>query len=119
MNAEQAPKSPDEKRAFWQGHIDACEAGGQTQVAYCQAHGLALATCHYRKRRLKVDRKSTNRLRLVRLETPAHQAEANEKKGARRSSAWIRVRYSRFAVEVPPGVDAETLRNVLTVIGCL
>jgi hypothetical protein len=33
-----------EKSRFWQSHIDQWPTSGMTQAAYCQAHGLKLAT---------------------------------------------------------------------------
>jgi hypothetical protein len=42
-----------EKYRFWQSHIDQWPTSGMTQAAYCQAHGLKLATFQYWRKRLR------------------------------------------------------------------
>jgi hypothetical protein len=42
-----------EKSRFWQSHIDQWSTSSTTQVAYCQAHGLKLATFQYWRKRLR------------------------------------------------------------------
>lgn len=42
-----------EKSRFWQQHLDRWPTSGMTQVAYCQAHGLKLATFQYWRKRLR------------------------------------------------------------------
>tara|TARA_R110002167_G_scaffold366254_1_gene594026 strand:+ start:25262 stop:25486 length:225 start_codon:yes stop_codon:yes gene_type:complete len=46
-------KNPSEKSRFWQPHIDHWPTSGMTQVAYCQAYGLKLATFQYWRKRLR------------------------------------------------------------------
>ena len=42
-----------EKSRFWQSHIDLWPTSGMTQAAYCQTHGLKLATFQYWRKRLR------------------------------------------------------------------
>jgi hypothetical protein len=40
------------KQAFWTRHVRAFEASGQTRVAYCERHGLAIRSLDYWRGRL-------------------------------------------------------------------
>ena len=44
----------DEKRIYWQQHIDTWRGGNLSQKAYCQAHQLSLPTFGYWRKRLAV-----------------------------------------------------------------
>lgn len=48
----------DDKRGFWEGHIQAWQASGSTQAHYCREHQLALASFGYWRRKLKAAKPS-------------------------------------------------------------
>jgi hypothetical protein len=119
MNAQRYPKSPDEKRVFWQSHIDAYVTEGRSQVAYCRSHGLALATFQYWKRRLSREGAKPGRLRLVALDTSILETPRGESVRHRDEGPAIQIRCGRFSVVVLSGTDGESLRTVLTILGGL
>lgn len=41
-----------DKQRVWSAHVQAWQSGGDTQAAYCRAHGLSLASFGYWRRKL-------------------------------------------------------------------
>ncbi len=41
-----------DKQRLWSAHVQAWQCGGDTQAAYCRAHGLSLASFGYWRRKL-------------------------------------------------------------------
>jgi hypothetical protein len=117
MSARRYPSDREKKRSFWQSHIDACNAEGMTQVAYCRAHGLAVATYQYWKRLLRDQPEGTNRLRLVPIDVKGIEAKTEGQGRSAAPSTSIQIALGRFTVTVPQNVDAETLRTVVAAIG--
>lgn len=48
----------EQKRTFWQNHIDCWQGSGQSQTAYCKQHGLKLANFGYWRTRLSKTQRS-------------------------------------------------------------
>ncbi len=48
-------KANDERTAYWQGHVSAWRASGQTQWAYCAEHGLKPYRLSYWQLRLQAE----------------------------------------------------------------
>lgn len=112
---EQTYGKPRRKEHFWQRHIDGCQASSQSQKDYCNAHGLALATFSYWKRKLQKQETTEGRrfypLTIAGTEVDPHNSTGND--------GNLTLCIDRFRLEIGGGCDADHLRRVIHVLESL
>ncbi len=86
-------------------HVNAWRASGQTGPVYCAEHGLKVSSLHTWSSRLR--RKALKGVRMARVK------KVGAKKGTVASSGTLRL----VSVEVPADLDADALRQVLSLFG--
>jgi len=91
-------------REQWRRHIKAWQASGDTQVSFCQKHGLSRHAFQYWKRNLKKSRTS----RFVEI-SPAKPPSSG-------GLIEILIDNNRLQVRVPQGVSPEHIRTVLKAV---
>ncbi len=90
-------------RQEWQRHLKAWRAGGDTQVSYCEKHGLSRHAFQYWKRNLEGSR-SNQFVELSRATGPS-------------SGGVVEILIDgRVQIRVPQGVSPEHLRTVLQAV---
>ena len=98
MTEQQAPSTPQEKRTYWQQHIDQWQQSGLSQIEYCRRNRIKKYQWGYWKKRLAAPKSPTM---LVPVTIPSH------------SAGCLRVLVDdRIAIEVPSGFDPATLTKV-------
>lgn len=103
MTEQQVPTTPQEKRTYWQQHIDQWQKSGLSQIEYCRRNRIKKYQWGYWKKRLLTAPKSPTM--LVPLKIPS------------KSASCLRVRIDdHIVIEVPTGFDPATLTKV---IACL
>ena len=60
----------EQKRLFWQSHIQDWKKSRQTQKAYCQKHGLSLAQFGYWRTRFNQNERTPSKLVPVQMPHP-------------------------------------------------
>lgn len=103
-----------EKRRFWKEHIDTWRIGNLNQSQYCRRHGLKHQRFVYWKR--KFSAAETSSVSLVEVSVPKifqppfHSSQASA----------LKVAFGdKYKVEVAPGFDPVTLKEVLLTLGQL
>ncbi|WP_136798246.1 IS66 family insertion sequence element accessory protein TnpA [Desulfosediminicola ganghwensis] len=96
-----------QKQDYWQKHIGAWEAGSQSQKAYYQSNGIALATFGYWKR--KLNRRNENEAAFYPLAVPASIPDTNVK-------ASLAVHIDRFNLEIQGDFCSEQFKKVVTTL---
>ena len=98
-----------QKREHWQRHIQAWQASGMTQAAYCQNNGLNLKSFAYWKHRLKKQNSTT--VQLVQVASPktlpVHYS---------RSCALRMILDNHISIEIADEFSPATLARVLDVV---
>ena len=95
--------------AQWQRHVARWRAGGLTVPAYCEAHGLAVASMRYQIRRQPAP---VATVPLVRIERATDAAPAPAA-----GTGEIVIEVGRARVRVAAGVAGATLATVLAALG--
>ncbi|WP_136798323.1 IS66 family insertion sequence element accessory protein TnpA [Desulfosediminicola ganghwensis] len=95
------------KQGYWQKHISAWEAGSQSQKAYCQSNGIALATFGYWKRKLNC--RIENEPAFYPLAVPTSTPDTNVK-------ASLAVHIDRFKLEIQGDFCSEQFKKVVTTL---
>ena len=99
---QQVPTTPQEKRAYWQHHIDQWQQSGLSQIEYCRRNRIKKHQWGYWKKRLTTPKSPAM---LVPVTIHPH------------SASCLRVLVDDcIAIEVPDGFDPATLTKV---IACL
>ena len=93
----------EERRRFWEHHLEQFRTSGLSQAEYCRRHGLSIKNFGYHKRTL-----GTAPLSLV--EVPLVAAVHCP---SRPLSLAVG---SRYTILIEPGFDAKTLSQVLDVL---
>jgi hypothetical protein len=102
MTEQQIPNTPQEKRAYWQQHIDQWQQSGLSQIEYCRRNQIKKYQWGYWKKRLTAPQSPAM---LVPVTIPSQ------------SATCLRVIVDgHIAIEVPTGFDPVTLTKV---IACL
>lgn len=92
-----------EKRQYWQAHMEAWQQSGQTRGAYCEQHGLNLKTFAYWRHRFKTENTAVKLVQLPAEALPAGPA--------------LRVVVdNRIAIEVSDGFTPATLTRVIEAV---
>ena len=93
----------EERRRFWEHHLEQCERSGLSQAEYCRRHGLSIKSFGYRKRTIGKDALC---LVEVPLAAPVHSPP---------KPLSLAVG-SRYSIRIEAGFDADTLRELLEVL---
>lgn len=93
----------EERRRFWEHHLEQCRQSGLSQTEYCRRHGLSIKSFGYRKRTIG---KAPLSLVEVRLAPPVHPPH-------KPLSLTVGTRYT---IRIEAGFDAKTLRELLEVL---
>ena len=103
-----------EKRCFWKHHIDTWSAGNLNQSQYCSRHQLNRHRFVYWKRKFS-SQKQRPPICLVEVSEPNIFRAPNQG-----SSTPLQVAVGdRFKIEVAPGFDPVTLKQVIVTLGQL
>jgi hypothetical protein len=94
-----------EKRRFWRQHLDAWQASGLTQVAYCQHLGLSRFQFQYWKRRFQ---ESSSLPALI--EVPFSSVMA------RKPNQALRLLVGEYQIAVERDFDPVALRQLIGVL---
>ena len=92
-----------ERRRFWEHHLEQCHTSGLSQVEYCRRHGLSIKTFTYYKRTIA-------KAPLTLVEVPLTAAVLSSPGPLSLAVG------SRYTIGIEPGFDAETLRRLLEVL---
>jgi hypothetical protein len=92
-----------QRRRFWEHHLEQCRISGLSQAEYCRRHGLSIKSFGYRKRTVGKDSLS---LVEVPLAAPVFSLP-------KPISLAVGPRYT---ILIEPGFDTETLRRLLEVL---
>lgn len=91
------PEDNDERKAYWQEHVDAWRQSHLSQREYARQHGLPIARFTYWKNKLYPNTRSSGFVEL--------QVE---------STAPVRIHHpSGPVIDCPPGTDVHWLRALL------
>ena len=103
-----------EKRRFWKHHIDTWRAGNLNQSQYCRQHQLNFHRFVYWKRKFS-SQKQRPPICLVEVSEPNIFRAPNQG-----SSTPLQIAVGdRFKIEVAPGFDPVTLKQVIVTLGQL
>ena len=103
-----------EKRRFWKHHIDSWRAGNLNQSQYCRQHQLNFHRFVYWKRKFTAQNQQSP-ISLVEVSVPNIFRAPNQG-----SSTPLKVAVGdRFKIEVAPGFDPVTLKQVILTLGQL
>lgn len=99
----------EEKRRYWQAHLDKWQDSGLTQAVYCRKEDLSVHQFLYWKKRLLPHRASASfvEIQASELINPAPFPS---------SPSLILVLSGRYRIEVNPGFDPETLERIARVV---
>jgi hypothetical protein len=101
----------DEKRRFWSAHISTWKLSRLSQIEYCRRHELKFHQFVYWRR--KFCRKPAAPLSLVQVPATA----VAQVSGYRLQPAALRLALAAdLSIEVGPGFDPATLRELVTVL---
>ena len=99
------------KRRFWENHIESWKAGGLSQARYCRNHQLKPHRFVYWKKKLLPAQASPVSLVELSMPQPVQLPQRNQ-------SAKLKVAIGDdFKVEVLPGFDPGTLREIISTLG--
>ena len=103
-------KENQEKREYWQRHIDILKSSGLTRRVYCEQNEIKLSTLDYWCQKLSSSAKKegTDKSSWIPL-----QIDEDD------TSSGIDLRIGRIMVAVKPGFDPVLLTEVLRTIGAL
>ena len=102
-NNETNSSSSKDLKQQWQRHIKAWRASGETQISYCQKHGLSRHAFQYWKHNL--EKRKTERFVEIKRATPAGAGGVVEI-----------IINSAVQIRVPQGVSPEHLHLVLQAV---
>jgi len=103
--------SSDQKKEFWQNHIDACEKGGLSQVEYCQIHKIPLSTFGYWKRKLNQGVKAKPVFYPIAI-SPDHARYDNKNT----TGLILHLKDGRFSLEIENCFSTSTLSRVVSTL---
>ena len=101
----------DQKKEFWQNHIEEREKSGLSQVEYCQAHKIALSTFGYWKRKLNQGTNAKPVFYPIAI-APDHSRNDNENT----SGIILHLQDGRFSIEIKNGFSASTLSLIVSTL---
>ena len=90
----------EERRRFWEHHLEQCRTSGLSQAEYCRRHGLSIKSFGYRKRTI-------GKAPLCLVEVPLAAAVPSVPKPLSLAVG------PRYTIRIEPGFDADTLLEVL------
>jgi hypothetical protein len=93
----------EEGRRFWGHHLEQCRTSGLSQAEYCRRHGLSIKTFCYRKRTI-------GKAPLSLVEIPLVAPVCSPSKPLSLAVG------TRYTIQIEPGFDADTLRELLEVL---
>lgn len=113
MGKRKARAAEVEKRRFWKKHIDAWRGGDLSQRQYCREHGLKYHRFIYWKKKFPATKASS--VSLVEVSVPEmFQPSVHDQTAALKVAVG-----GTYKVEVDPGFDPATLKEILFTLGQL
>jgi len=103
----------EELRSKWAARVEAFNASGQTQVAFCAEHGLHIKQFGYRLRKYRAANQVKERKPFQWLTLEVRDHEVNLKNNA------LNVRVGNIVIEVRPGFDRKLLLDVVKTFDAL
>lgn len=101
----------NQKKVFWQKHIDEYEKSGLSQVDYCQAHKIPLSTFGYWKRKLNQGVKAKPVFYPIAI-PPDHSRYDSENA----TGLVLHLKNGRFSLEIENGFSTSTLSRVINTL---
>ncbi|MDX9897103.1 IS66 family insertion sequence element accessory protein TnpA [Desulfofustis limnaeus] len=110
---QEAIKNRRTKQSFWQHHIDDWRQSGKSQRRYCLAHGLALATFGYWRRKIREGRTEKPHFYPLVL-----SGQSFRSKTTHMSHSGLRVVLgnNRFTIEIDDHFSPAVLRDLVTTL---
>ena len=102
-----------DKRRSWKAHIDSWKTGGLKPADYCRQHQLNIHTFRYWKRKFSAPEAAG--AALVQIYPP----QVLKLRSGCPSPSPLRVLVGNFKIEVPPGFDPVTLKQLVHTLGRL
>jgi hypothetical protein len=103
----------EDKRKFWEGHVEKWRRSGITQAEYCRRHNLSRKSFTYWKGRMKGAAKSVSFVPVKVVDVP----EKAVAWGDAGSSSGIVLYKDGYRIEVMEGFNVEVLGQVLRILG--
>ncbi len=104
----------------WRGLVEGWPASGLTQAQYCERHGISIASLHRWRERLAGERRSADAPGRQRAAAAAVRLLPVQLQGepamAQRCTELRVVFPDGVRVDITPGVDAATLREVMALL---
>jgi len=101
----------DQKKEFWQNHIEECGKGCLNQVEYCQTHKIPLSTFGYWKRKLNQGVKAKSVFYPMAI-APEYSGNDDEKT----TGLILHLKDGRFSLEIENGFSPSTLSRVVSTL---
>lgn len=99
----------EDKRRYWQAHLDQWQACGLTQAAYCRKENLSVHQFLYWKKRLLPDPASASFVEIQASEVLCPSSPPSP-------ASLVLVLPGRYRIEVSPGFDPKTLERLACVV---
>lgn len=101
----------DQKKKFWQTHIEECEECSLSQIEYCQTHKIPLSTFGYWKRKLNQGVKAKPVFYPIAI---AHEYSGNDNE--KTTGLILHLKDGRFSLEIENGFSPSTLSRVVSTL---
>jgi len=101
----------DQKKKFWQTHIEECGECGLSQIEYCQTHKIPLSTFGYWKRKLNQGVNTKPVFYPIAISSD-HARYDNENT----NGFILHLKNGRFSLEIENGFSASTLSRVVSTL---
>jgi hypothetical protein len=96
-----------QKRNFWETHLQAWQASGVSQAGYCRKHGLSHKSFVYWKKRLVSARVSASLVEVPRYQSAPVLSPCKP---------FRLMLGNRYGIEIERGFDEQTLARLLRVL---
>ena len=93
----------EERRRFWEYHLEQCRTSGLSQAEYCRRHHLSIKSFGYRKRTIR-------KVPLCLVEVPLSPRVPSPPHPLSLAVG------PRYTIRIEPGFDADPLRQLLEVL---
>jgi len=97
-----------QRKDFWQNHIESCRQSWMSQREYCRANKLALSTFCYWKR--KLDERDDGKVKFYPLSIPEEPSEPAS------SRLLLNVSDKRFNIEISNSFSSASLKQLIGVL---
>jgi transposase-like protein len=103
----------DERRAFWQQHVEAWQASGESQAAYCRRMNLSPMTFSQWKRRFERDQLLAS-VADTGGRSPLVEVQVSD--AAQPAASGVSLACAGVQLHLAPGFDAATLQRAVAAL---